>query len=60
MYNKEGTVVDGIQVRTLYTGFSSDGKYHTNTKPILEPGVYTETVGKNSLFKLNVNIWTFF
>ncbi|MFQ7170854.1 MAG: hypothetical protein ACLRQF_01325 [Thomasclavelia ramosa] len=37
MYNKEGTVVDGIQVRTLYTGFSSDGKYHTNTKPILEP-----------------------
>ena len=44
MYNKEGTVVDGIQVRTLYTGFSSDGKYHTNTKPILEPGVYTETV----------------
>ena len=35
LYNKEGTVVDGIQVRTLYTGFSSDGKYHTNTKPIL-------------------------
>lgn len=61
MYNKEGTVVDGIQVRTLYTGFSSDGKYHTNTKPILEPGVYTETVytlGSNYAVKPITRVYT--
>lgn len=61
LYNKEGTVVDGIQVRTLYTGFSSDGKYHTNTKPILEPGVYTETVytlGSNYAVKPITRVYT--
>ena len=29
---------------TLYAGTSFDGEFHTNTKPIKEPGVYTETV----------------
>ena len=31
-------------VRTLYAGTSFDGEFHTNTEPIKEPGVYTETV----------------
>ena len=29
---------------TLYAGTSFDGEFHTNTEPIKEPGVYTETV----------------
>ena len=32
------------RVRTLYAGTSFDGEFHTNTEPIKEPGVYTETV----------------
>ena len=44
MYNKEGTVVDGIQVRTLYTVFLMMVSITLIQKPILEPGVYTETV----------------
>jgi hypothetical protein len=31
-------------VRTLYAGISFDGTFHTNSSPILEPGIYTETV----------------
>lgn len=36
--------IDSKYVHTQYAGVSFDGKFHTNTKPILEPGVYTETV----------------
>lgn len=31
-------------IRTFYSGTSIDGEFHTNTKPIKEEGIYTETI----------------
>lgn len=44
-----GRVNDGDKkitenVKATYVGFSADGKFHFESSPILEPGVYTETI----------------
>lgn len=32
------------KICTLYAGTSFDGEFHTETSPILKPGIYTETI----------------
>lgn len=32
------------KICTLYVGTSFDGEFHTETSPILKPGIYTETI----------------
>lgn len=60
-----GGHLEGIEestgIRTFYAGTSFDGKFHTNTSPILEPGIYSETVyvlGGNYFAKPITRIYT--